>query len=234
MRILVLQNDPKVPVGRLDDAAADAGHELVIIDLLAGEALLPFADFDGVVALGGGMGAYEEGKFPFLVAEKQFLAEAVAAGVPTLGLCLGSQLLADALGGSAYLADRPEVELARVTNRAEGDPLADAISADNVLLFHEDTFDVPQGATLLASNDRFVHGFRYASAVAIQPHPEVTTEIAFEWIDDTSDKNLVQLAGASADGLKAEILASEAAMDAVAQTFFAQWFAEAQERRYDD
>ncbi|MDA2979097.1 MAG: type 1 glutamine amidotransferase [Actinomycetota bacterium] len=228
MRILVLQNDVEVPIGRLEDSASAAGHEIVLVALFAGDRLLPFEEFDAIVILGGGMGAYDESIFPFLAEEKRFLTEAVAAGVPTLGLCLGGQLLADALGGSAYLAQRPEIEFTRVMPRVADDLLADTLTSARTLLFHRDTFDLPDGATLIASSARYPQAFRFGSAVAVQPHPEVTGKVAADWIDDPTQKVDLDRAGASAADLKAEIHAAEPEMSRLASSFFAAWFSEAE------
>ena len=102
MRILCLQHDPLDGPGALLEWAETGGHEVTFCLICKEEPLPSLESFDLLVSLGGPMGAYEEEKHPWLVEEKQYLRDAVAGGKKILGLCLGAQLLADALGGSAF------------------------------------------------------------------------------------------------------------------------------------
>jgi GMP synthase (glutamine-hydrolysing) len=129
----------------------------------------------GVISMGGPQHAYEHHRGHYLDAEESFLSGAVDAGVPVLGICLGSQILANVLGGRALLA-------------ADGDecgPLPIDIednSEDGVLAgqsgvyfsMHEDTFELPPGAQLLACSDRYPQAFRLGTAIGIQFHPEMS------------------------------------------------------------
>ncbi len=153
----------------------------------AGDAIPAPTDFSALVVLGGSQGAYEAAIHPYLDDEMEAIRTAVAADVPVLGICLGSQLVAHALGGRAYLADRPEAGVIAPAITAEGaaDPVAELI-AKPVLTFHQDTFDVPANATVIARSDRFVQAFRCGSALAIQPHPEVRVEDVEHWVETSS------------------------------------------------
>jgi GMP synthase-like glutamine amidotransferase len=228
MRILVLENDPVVPVGRFADLAIESGHELSFTRLHIGESMPAFGRFDAVVVLGGGMGAYEVDRYPYLSAEKEFLAEAVGRGVPVLGLCLGSQLLADALGGRAYLAPKPEVGLSLLTTCTEDDPIGDALGSGLLVVFHRDTFDVPPGAVVLASGGGFIHGFRCGSAVAIQPHPEVTQETLEAWIDMPGSRDILEGAGVVGSELKQQARDAAEDVTTAADSVLRAWLAEAQ------
>jgi len=226
MRFLVLQNDPVAPPGNFTVAAAHYGHTVEVVRLFDGGDIPQANDFDGVVLLGGGMGSYDEDSYPYLAVEKVFAAEAVAAGVPVLGICLGSQMLADALGGRAYRADKPEAAFTTLTATIEGDAVIDALTAGPVLALHQDTFDVPEGATVAASSSRFVHAFRLDSALAIQSHPEVTHEILLDWLTDPAVGALFELAGVDADGIVEAVADAEAAATELPLAVFGAWFSE--------
>ena len=145
--VVVLQNEPEAPAGYLGDALDRRGIPWIVVRMYAGETPPPIGEASGVASMGGAMGSYEGEEFPFLVEQKRYLAACTEAGVPVLGICLGCQLLADALGGRAYLADSREVVLAPVeaTPAGEEDPVIAALSGRPVIRFHKDTFDVPPG-----------------------------------------------------------------------------------------
>jgi len=231
VRIVALQNDPDVPIGRFAAIAAAGGHTVDLVCLYDGQPLPNAADFDAVVVLGGEMGAYEIDRCPYLSSEKEFLAEQVAAGVPVLGLCLGGQLLADALGGRAYLADEPEAALTTLTKRVQGDRLADILTSGPIVLFHRDTLDAPPGATVLAGSERYTYVFRFGSAVGVQPHPELTQETFGEWVDHPGSIDILKTAGVSPVELKAAAASAEPAIAALAASFFNAWLEEAETLR---
>ena len=120
----------------------------------------------GIVSLGGLMGAYEDERYPWLRAEKRLLADAVSADVPVLGLCLGCQMLADALGGRAYRAPTPELGMLEVdlTDAGRVDPVLRHLDVP-VPVWHSDTWELPPGGELLASTPAHPHAFRLGSGV---------------------------------------------------------------------
>ncbi len=181
--IAILEHDAIAPAGHLGDAIEDAGLPSIVIRLHAGDELPDLDTVSGVVSLGGPMGAYDEDKHDFIAPEKELLRQAVAREIPVLGICLGCQMLADALGGKAYPSDEMEVEFAplKVTPAGRDDPVVSTL-AEPVLSFHGDTWDPPPGAEVLASSGRFPHAFRLGSAVAVQPHPEVSAAMVRQWV----------------------------------------------------
>ena len=98
MNLFVIEHEPDASVGRL--APHLAAHQVTMVRPAGGDALPPTAGIDGVIVLGGSMGAYEVDEHPWLVDEKAWIAQVVRDDVPMLGICLGAQLLADATGVS--------------------------------------------------------------------------------------------------------------------------------------
>ncbi len=223
--IVILEHNPEVPPGYLGDAIARSGLPGSVVRLYEGE---PLPDLDGVgavVSLGGIMGAYEEEEHPFLVAEKEYLREAVERSIPVLGICLGCQLLADALGGRAYRADTLEVEFAGLELAGDApDAVLDTL-AEPVVSFHQDTWDPPEGVDVLASSGRYNHAFRTGSALAIQSHPEASAELVAEWVETFGRDKLVAN-GVDPDQLLEAVRDGNAANEARASRLFDAWLAE--------
>jgi len=219
-RVLVVRHDESVPPGRLTRTLDGFGHE-VRLDL--GESLPDPSEWDGIVVLGGPLGAYDVDRFSFLEDEKRFLRAAVDRSIPVLGICLGCQLLADALGGSAYLAPQIEAHFAPCEMSAEGaaDPVARHL-AGPVLSLHQDSWVLPPGATLLASSERYPQAFRMGSALGIQPHPEAGPGLAEAWIDHLGRDRLTAT-GVDPDALLADMRAGEDAADGLADALFGDW-----------
>ena len=221
--ILVLRHGADIPAGLLGEVLADAGVAVETVPLYAGAGLPDHLGFAAVVSLGGVMGAYDDGAYPFLRDEKRFLAEAVRHDVPVLGICLGSQLLADALGGKAFLADRPEIGMIEVTLTDEGaaDPVVSGLRGP-VLAWHQDTWDPPPDAALLAVGDDYPQAFRSGTALGIQPHPEATPAILASWIE-AHDGRQFAAAEVDAAALLADAEAHGEASAKMARELFAAW-----------
>jgi GMP synthase (glutamine-hydrolysing) len=147
-------------------------HEVPTADLAAVDALAP----DLLVVLGGPIGVYETDGYPFLEREIEWLRARLAARRPTLGICLGSQLMAAALGARVYPSGVKEIGWAPLELTPAGRASCLARLADtSVLHWHGDTFDLPAGATLLASTPVCRHqAFSVGThALALQFHAEV-------------------------------------------------------------
>lgn len=149
-------------------------------------------DVAGVVSLGGDMNVDQVDVYPYLAEERAYLRDAVDRDVPVLGICLGGQLLARAVGAAVTRAPTPELGFVPVELTAAG--RADAVlstlrEGDRLFQWHVDTFEVPSGATLLATgrdvpNQAFRAGER---AWGVQFHPEVTAEELEEWFEAVPD-----------------------------------------------
>ncbi len=226
--VVVIQNEVDAPPAYLGDALDRRGVEWTVVRLHEGDVLPDPQDAAGAAALGGAMGSYDEDAYPFLVEEKRFLARCTDRGVPVLGICLGCQLLADALGGRAYRAEAAEVLFAPIEPTIEGwrEPIVAAFDGRPVVRFHRDTFDLPAGATLLASAGGFTQAFRMGSAVGIQPHPEITPAILAGWLADGDARQMTLEAGTDPDELVATFAAAEAGVEATAADVFDAWITE--------
>lgn len=169
MTVLVLQHVDQEGPGRIRTALAAAGHEVAVLRPDSGDSVPPVpGDYAGVVVMGGPMGLADADELPFLRAEQLLLAECVLAGVPVLGVCLGAQLLAAALGSAVRTGGDWELgwHPIHLAPAAEQDLLfADLPAAIPALHWHRDRFDLPPGAVGLASSATTgVQAFRFGSS----------------------------------------------------------------------
>ncbi len=230
--LLVVVPSETDPPARLGQWLADAGLTLDERHLGLGEALPATLDgHDGLLVLGGPQSATDdEATSPELVGVRALLREAIATDRPTLAVCLGAQLLAEAGGGAVRTgAEGPEVGATLVAKRdaAYADPVFGPLPlSPDVLQWHHDEIAVlPPGATLLASNPHYEHqAFRVGEAVyGLQFHIETTPEMVRGWA-------AWDAAGVAAAPVDVETLCarSDAVHDDLAETWapFAARFAE--------
>lgn len=150
-----LRHEEPDHLGVGEDVFAAAGVPVTHVDLWRQDPP-SLSDVSGLVVLGGDMNVDETERYPFLSAERDMIAHAVAGDVPVLGICLGAQLLARAL--EAQVAPSPVRELGffpvRPTSAAADDPLASSFrDGDYMFQWHRDTFELPAGATLLLEGE---------------------------------------------------------------------------------
>src|SRR5262245_11215195 len=191
MRALALEHLHSNSVGVYGDVLLDRGIEVDRVRLDLGEALPDWREYDLLVVMGGGMSVYEEEAYPWLVAEKRAIREAVTTGCPYFGVCLGSQLLASALGSRVFRGPEPELGVNPIflCEAARRDPVFRAFPPDiEVFEFHSDTLDLPEGAVRLARSPRYENQAFHVgrTAYAIQCHLEPSLDDARDWFDAPS------------------------------------------------
>lgn len=137
---------------------------------------------DLTILMGGPIGVYERSDYPFLTAEIEYVRDRIARNLPTLGICLGAQVIAAALGARVYPGHAKEIGWSALRFTEAGAQSAIAELNCAVLHWHGDTFDLPREAQLLASSTLYPHqAFSYGRALALQFHPEISAEGLERW-----------------------------------------------------
>ncbi|MCW2671617.1 MAG: glutamine amidotransferase class-I [Frankiales bacterium] len=193
MVALVITHTESEDPGLFGTWLPEAGLGLKVVEPWGGDELPPSLDgFDALVVMGGPQQAYDDGSASWLRATKELIRSAVANGLPTLGVCLGAQLLAEATGGRVQPGEHgPEVGAKLVAKRdaAAADPLFwDLPLSPVVVQWHWDAVtDLPPAATLLMSSPTYPHqAFRVGErAWGIQFHIEVDAAMVGRWADDS-------------------------------------------------
>ena len=191
MRILLLQHDPLDGPGAILDWANERGHSVATCLICQEEPLPTLDSFDFLVSLGGPMGAYDEENHLWIASEKEFLRQTVAAGKKILGLCLGCQLLADALGGKAFRHTCKEFGWQPIEPLAEGREWFGTTEPFPAFQWHGDTYSLPPGAIRLARNKAteqqafLLWGPSGNPILGLQFHLEWTEQMAREALADS-------------------------------------------------
>jgi GMP synthase (glutamine-hydrolysing) len=191
--ILILRQVAHESAGTLEKALTVAGVEFRYLDLFRKcPPSVISGDIAGLIVLGGPMNVDEVEKHPFLVDEIQWIRQAAQAGIPMLGICLGSQLLAKAFGAKVYPNGTKEIGWypLELTPAAAEDRLF-AGSTPNLTVFqwHGDTFDLPPGAIHLAQSPLCRNqAFRIGTSVyGLQFHIEMTSEMVENWLTESDN-----------------------------------------------
>lgn len=186
----IIQNQERVPAGRYATLLQESDREFRTVPLHRDAALPELGPDDSLLILGGTMAFNDDDRFPWLPQLKSFMQDAAESDVPMLCICLGAQLLADALGGVVTCNQRQERGISRIhlTEEGRNDPLLDEIPTTfPAMQWHNDSFDLPVGAVSLATSSSCpVQAFRYRNAYGLQFHPEVNQQIVKTW-DATLD-----------------------------------------------
>jgi len=210
-------------LGFFDAPLRRAGYEVRYLD--AGRDGLDDADdADLLVVLGGPMGVYEEDLYPFLADEVERVSRRIAAGMPTLGICLGSQLIAASLGARVYPGGVKEIGFAPVTLTAAGrsSALAGIPDGQAVMHWHGDTFDLPADAELLASTAAYPNqAFAYGQHVlALQFHLEAGEDIE-QWLVGHAGE--IRAAGIDPEELRSGAARHSGVLESIANAVLTAW-----------
>jgi GMP synthase (glutamine-hydrolysing) len=190
VRILSITHGPSVPGGVFDEVARATGHELERWVVPVGGAPRPPERYGAVFVFGGSMHPDQDERFPWLEREAEFLRTALDRGTPTLGVCLGAQLLARAAGASVAPASSSEVGWydVELTDAGREDAVVGALpQRTSAFQWHHYTFDLPNGATELARSAVCTQAFRLDGSVGIQFHAEVTETMIEAWLEEDPD-----------------------------------------------
>lgn len=229
MTILVLQHVAVEGPGRVAQALDDAGLPWTVSRMDLDDPVPTSAkDLDGVVALGGPMGASDLAEYPRLADERLLLQSAIRHDVPVLGICLGAQLLAAAAGARVSRGNAFEIGWLPVERTTESDD--DAVFGGlprkfDALHWHGDVFDLPEDATRLASSELTeTQAFRvgaggYGALFHVEAHADQVSRMASAFPDDLA------LGGLAADQLRAETARHESSVSAVADQLLSSWVA---------
>jgi GMP synthase-like glutamine amidotransferase len=227
--LLVLQHAGCEPPGAYEDELRDRSVPFTRVLLDDGGELPDWRGFAAIVVMGGAMGARDDERYPWLAAERRLIADAVAAGKPYWGVCLGAQLLAASLGARVLRGPEPELGVMPVelTPQAAGDPVfAAAPRRFATLQWHGDTYELPAGAVQLARSDRYEQqAFAIGAAYALQFHLEVDGALAQEWMAVPAYvRELEELDGPGAPArMLAEVRSEESSSVPLARELFGRW-----------
>ena len=197
MSVLILKNISSEGPGTIVDHLLEKGTDYSIVDLAAGE--LPSAEkADTLVLMGGPMSVNESDIYPYIKKEVELVQDFIREEKKVLGICLGAQIMASALGARVYSGPEKEVGWLDIELQEEGikDPLMTKMAVHpkagdfwkrfKVFHWHGETFDLPSGAVRLAKSALYTNqAFRYGSnAYAFQFHVEVKKEMVYDWLKD--------------------------------------------------
>lgn len=193
MKIHYLQHVPFEGLGNIETWAIRQKHALSVTRLYLNESFPPLTDIDWLIVLGGPMNIDEEAQYPWLTEEKQFIKQAIDQDKTVIGICLGSQLIAQALGSSVHRGKYQEIGWFTVeltVDAAKCELFSELPQKFLAFHWHGDTFNMPQGATHLAYSEAYQNqAFIYGNKVlGLQFHLEATQANVAQMIQDFSNE----------------------------------------------
>jgi GMP synthase (glutamine-hydrolysing) len=186
-KVLAFRHVPFEHLGRISDSLASRQIEYEYVDLFSGASVPDISAAAGLIFMGGPMSANDD--LPYIRQELDLIEKAVSFGKPILGVCLGSQLIAKALGARVYRNPAKEIGWYPVYWTEAGRAELQLSAPETVFHWHGETFDLPSGAELLAYSDLCSHqAYRVGNNIyGLQFHLEVTPEMIADWL--TQDAN---------------------------------------------
>ena len=236
MAVLICKNVKTEGPGTIGVFLKEKGVPYKVVDLSGGEDLPATEGFDTLVMMGAPMSVNESDIFPYINREEALVRKFASKGKSILGVCLGAQIMAKALGARVYKGDEKEIGWydIELSEEAATDPLmlklathpksGDLSKSFRVFHWHGETFDIPEGAVRLAGSKLFRNqAFRYGNrAYAFQFHIEVEKEMVYDWLKG-EDIDL--------EKIKAETEGLYEIYNARAKNFYGTFFASGVERR---
>lgn len=208
--VAIVQHEPSVPPGSIEEVIQSSGVEHYIFNAWQRDDWPSAEELGALIVMGGTMNVDEVDDYPFLVRARELMGDALERKVPTLGVCLGSQMMARVLGAEVHRTDPRNATFSPVVLTEEGRrdpvliPFEDAVP---VLQFHEDTFAVPERAVTLATSasSSTTQAFRYGSnAYAVQFHFEVDRDIIRAWTGEIGERSMAEDWGITEEDLMAQ------------------------------
>lgn len=186
MKVHVLQHVPFEGLGSIEPWLTERGGEISYTRLFEGDALPDVGQADLLVVMGGPMSVNDEAQLPWLAPEKRTMREAIAKDIPVLGVCLGAQLIANALGARVYPNPVKEIGWFPIQGVCESDAVFCFPRECTVFHWHGETFDLPDGAVRLASSAGCVNqAFQLKrNVIGLQFHLEMTPEGAHQIVEN--------------------------------------------------
>ena len=230
-KILVFQHVPYEPLGTLDPLLKASGFRIRYVNFGRDPELRPSLEkYAAIIVLGGPMNADQIRSHPNLKTEVDILREAVANDMSVLGICLGAQLLAKALGGSVDRNPRREIGWHDVELTSDGveDPVLSTFApVQRVFQWHEDGITLPEQTVHLARSPiSEVQAFRYGEhAYGFQFHLEVSRSLIERWLTVPENQSVIEDEGRrlDADAIRAESEHSIEALEALSRRTFSRW-----------
>jgi GMP synthase (glutamine-hydrolysing) len=226
-QIIVLQHSPPEPLGLIEPPLRARGFVPVYVGSFRGEPVPEtIADAAGLVVLGGPMGVYEQDRHPFLRKELALIKQAIAADLPVLGICLGSQLVAAALGAEVRPGPGKEIgwHEVKLTPAAADDAIfAQAPATFTSFHWHGDVFSLPRGAVPLAGSAKTeFQAYRHGRATyGLLFHAEVTSTIVTDMTTAFADE--LNAEGIQVSAVLGDLPTKVAALNRVGEQLFARW-----------
>jgi GMP synthase (glutamine-hydrolysing) len=186
-KILSVQNIRCETLGLLEQMFVHDGYHVEKVKTQNDPVPTSPLGYDAIVILGGPMSVYDD--LPYLQKEQELIRNAIKNDTPVLGVCLGSQLIAQAAGGRVYKGKKKEIGWHNVyLTPASSNDIFRGFTDKTIRIFqwHGDTYDLPANAKILAYSDLYPQAFRIGSAVGIQFHFEVDEPLIETWMKEYS------------------------------------------------
>ncbi len=216
-KVLVIQNAGLEGPGTMGEMLQSDGFTLQTI--LAKKEKVPALDHSMILVLGAPESANDD--LQYLKDELSVIRNAVQQNIPTLGICLGSQLIAKAFGAQVYPGQKKEIgfyDNIKIDSGSKSRLFEGLSNPFSVFHWHGDTFDIPSGAQRLAYTELYNQAFQYKTAVAVQFHLEVDSNIIKSWLDHTQEN--LNLPDIDPQKIRSEIVSKIIPVQANMKTFY--------------